>query len=188
MPINNHSIVVPLPSLSASNLILPLIACTITSRDKYRPRYLYIPAEARIYTSLLPIPSIAVPATAFCDRVSRAIDTPWTHRGHTVTVGKKERKMRRHSHPIVDSNSLSRNLAGIRFLIGEQSAENSHFVPSRRVSLLRGRFDQLSFPPPNNCPFVRLSSEPTRLDSTKNEAHRCSKTSRPIVPALPLRV
>lgn len=61
---------------------------------------------------------------------------------------------------IVDSNCLpllGGGGRGVRFLIGEQSPENSHFVPARRVS---GRLGQLSFRPPNNCPPARLSSEP----------------------------
>lgn len=72
--------------------------------------------------------------------------------------------------------------AGIRFLIGEQSPENSHFVPARRVSVADS----------TSCLFRRQTIVPSfvyrasRLE--KNGAHRCSKTSERIVPRASSRV
>lgn len=73
-----------------------------------------------------------------------------------------------HRERIVDLNSVSpAPWRGIRFLIGEQSPENSHFVPARRVSVADS----------TSCLFRRQTIVPSfvyrasRLE--KNEAHRC---------------
>lgn len=163
MPINNHSIV-PLASLSASNLILPLIACTHT-RARARAQQCHgINIGFGICTLRVRTPRFFPPiivVETFCDRVARL--TPWTLRGEE---GTKDAEAFAWRERIVDSNSLSRNLAGIRFLIGEQSAENSHFVPSRRVSL--------SAADSTSCLFRRQTIVPSfayraSLDSTRRE-------------------
>ena len=118
---------------------------------------------------------------------TRVVSRVKRHSGHVQKKRKISSISRRER--IVDSNGSPcrtlvrrRGWGGIRFLIGEQSPENSHFVPARRVSVADS----------TSCLFRRQTIVPSfvyrasRLE--KNGAHRCSKTSERIVPRASSRV